>query len=448
MPKFFCSILCSFRRDERGTTTILSLFLVLIASILSGLAIDFNNGMARQTRMKAATESVAHAALYNRELNSQSYALAQAMDVAAKVLPTDIHGDALKTSDIDFGTWDPVTETFKIEESSRDAVRVVATRSGARGNAVSTFLLKIIGFDAFDLERYTVYETFIPTCFREGFVAEDVINVTSSNTYKSYFCLHSNTYVSVNSYNVFEAGSIVSMPDTDQLVLPSDGFETNEGLEQALREGGYQIRILDRIDEISEGVGDSTSPYYRSYISNSTPVSVDRQQKLDDTVFLPGRIYEINCTSSGQSAKIHAATKLSKVVIRTNCNLALGENVSLEDAVIINSNTAEKSVTGASGVRLGRDDSCAVGGDAQIVTYGGVEFPQYLSMYGGQIIAQGNVQFSSDANGIEGASIISGGTISGTTDMVMAFCNTAGMENNFNAQYFRIAQSEALSVSD
>ena len=61
-----------------------------------------------------------------------------------------------------------------------------------------------------------------------------------------------------------------------------------------------------------------------------------------------------------------------------------------------------------------------------------------LRVYGGQIIALGDITFSANANGIQGASLISGQEISGTSNMDMGFCGT-GMEGNYEAPYFRLA---------
>ena len=55
--------------DEDGSTTILSLFLFLIALILGGLAIDFNKVISERTQLQVAADSAAHAALYTREKN-------------------------------------------------------------------------------------------------------------------------------------------------------------------------------------------------------------------------------------------------------------------------------------------------------------------------------------------------------------------------------------------
>ena len=89
--------------------------------------------------------------------------------------------------------------------------------------------------------------------------------------------------------------------------------------------------------------------------------------------------------------------------------------------------------------RIGRNDGCAPGGGAQLLTMGGVEFAAAMEIYGGQVIAKGDITFTANAYGVQGASLISGGTLSGTSNMAMGFCGGGGMEDNFEAEYFRLA---------
>ena len=74
------------------------------------------------------------------------------------------------------------------------------------------------------------------------------------------------------------------------------------------------------------------------------------------------------------------------------------------------------------------------------MTTGGMKFTADLRLYGGQLIAKKAISFSANADGIEGASIISGETIDGTSNMNMGFCDGSGMENNFESDYFRLAR--------
>ncbi|MGR3343452.1 MAG: hypothetical protein ACU0DI_09565 [Paracoccaceae bacterium] len=313
------------------------------------------------------------------------------------------------------------------------------SRLAAKGNSVGTYFLRFAGFGSWDVRRGAVFETYVPSCLREGFVAEDIINIRTDNIFRSGFCIHSNTHVKMNEYNTFEDGVIVSMPDIQDIDLPATGLVTNGGLADALRDYSYKLRLLSRVDDIIAGVMDSTSNYYQTYITSSTPIALNRNTKLDASKFTSGRIHTIACSSPTQEAKIHELTILTEVVIWTNCKMKFGANVVLKDVVIVNENTRDNSFNSASGLRLGRDDNCATDGGVQLVTRGGIVFPQYLQLYGGQMIALGDISFSSDADGIQGASVIAGGQIDGTTDMDMGFCFGAGMENNFEADYFRLA---------
>ena len=58
--------------------------------------------------------------------------------------------------------------------------------------------------------------------------------------------------------------------------------------------------------------------------------------------------------------------------------------------------------------------------------------------FGGQILALGDILFTANADGIEGASFVAGGNVEGTSNMTMGFCGN-GMEDNFEAEYFRLA---------
>ena len=427
-----------FWRDEDGGVLVFGIVLLIAFFMIGGLAIDVSNAYMNRTHLQVAADSAAHAALYTRDTKTAAEAKTVALAVANRSMPTDRFGDVLRAEDIQFGHWDDASQTFTPDPSSRDAVQVDTARLADRNNQVATFFLRFADVQFWNVRTRSVFDSYRPTCFREGFVGQDIVDVQSGNVYMAGFCVHSQTHVEVNSGNVFEDGVIVSMPNKEDAVFPSSGLESNEGLREALRDGSYQIRILNRVNAIIAGVQDPTSPHYRSFITDHRPVTLNRNAKLDDTVFLPGHIYEIRCASEGQHAQIHTDTVLREVVVVTNCLLKFGEGVAMEDAIIVNSNTRVQSIDSASGIRLGRDDDCAPGGGAQIVTRGGVNIPAQLEMYGGQILAVGDVSFTSDADGIQGASIVSGGRIDGTTGSVMGFCGGAGMEGNFEAEYFRL----------
>jgi Flp pilus assembly protein TadG len=426
-----------FKTEETGSATVMALFFVLISATVGGLAIDFNMAMARRTHLQVTADSVAHAALYTRQHNTREAAIAKALEIAAVNLPTARHGNALLAEDIEFGVWDADTQTFTPDPNETKAVRVRAYRNIERENAVKNILLRLVGFDSFDLSRAAVYVTYEPTCFTEGFVAQGVVDVQSNNAFQNGFCIHSNDHVKVSSNNNFGEDTIVSMPNTLHLQLPKSGFETNQGLKDALRDNGYNILILNRLEEIITKLAGNAEETRPGYVLSGQVETLD-SKNVSGTEFLPGKAYYVKC-NGGTSMFIKDGVLIRNTTVVTNCPIKFGQGTTLENAVFATTNTGSKSVNAPSTLQIGKNDKCAKGGGAQILTLGGVDLAADMRMYGGQIIAQGDVAFAANADGIEGASIIAGRTISGTSNMTMGFCGE-GMESSFRAAYFRLAQ--------
>ena len=422
-------------RDERGSMTLLSLYLLAGVLTISAFAVDFAYLLAARNQLQIAADAAAHAALYFRETHSADQAKIKAVELAQHSMPEEKYGAVLSTQDIDFGRWDYASRTFTADPYSVEAVRVRPGRTDARGNAVAAHLFRMIDKPFWDLAAQAVFVTFDPHCFREGFVGEGVVDVQSNNGFENGFCVHSNTYVSVNSNNTFEAGTVVSMPDSTTVDLPRSGFVTNLGLQAALRNGYYRLRVLGQLDRIHDDLYLASGHFLPDYVSGSAPILLTGW-KFGSADFIPGRVHRISC--GGHDVQVDAGTTLSHVVIVTDCAIKFGQSVTLEDAVIFTRSTDDKSIYSASSLQIGKNDNCVAGGGAQIITYGGMVVPSDLRFYGGQVIARGSVDFSANSGGIQGASIVAGGTISGTSNMSMGYCGT-GMENNFDVPYFRLA---------
>ncbi|WP_240789431.1 pilus assembly protein TadG-related protein [Pseudooceanicola onchidii] len=422
-------------RDDRGSITLLSLYLLAGILAVSALAVDFSHLLAARNQLQVAADAAAHAALYHRERNSASSAKIKAVELAQHSMPQASYGAVLRTEDVEFGYWDYATRTFTPNPYSMSAVRVRPGRTAARGNSVAAYLFRMIDRPFWDLSAQAIFVAFEPPCFREGFIGEDVVDIQSNNGFENGFCVHSNRYVSVNSNNTWEAGTVVSMPDSSEIDLPRSGFVTNEGLQAALRNGYYRLRVLGQIDRIYDDLYLASGAFLPDYISGAAPV-VLTDWKLDASDFVPGRVHRVSC--SNHDIQITAGTVLQYVVIVTDCPVKFGNGVTLEDSVVFSRSTDNKSIYAASSLQIGKNDNCAEGGGAQIITYGGMDVPSDLRFFGGQVIAKKAVSFAANAGGIQGASIISGSTISGTSNMTMGFCG-AGMEDNFEVPYFRLA---------
>ncbi len=424
-----------FARSETGTMTVMGLFLLVAMIMVGGYAVDIGHGVLMRTRLQIATDAAAHAALLTRELESEPTAIAAAYDVSKRNMSPDAFGNVLHDADIVFGDYDPSTRTFTPDPGSRNAVSVTGRLTGDTGNAISTYMLQFVGIEAMDISTTSIFTTYYPSCLREGFVAEDVVDIQSNNIFSNGFCIHSNNHVSLNSNNYFEPGTVVSMPDADDIELPNSGMDSNDGLSEALHEGSWNIRILKRLDALIDGLEYNDPFYAPDYIVSSLPV-IFPSRNVDQVDLVPGRIHTYNC-SGGASLTIKAGVVVQDAVIVTSCKVKFEQGVIVQNSVIATRSGDAHSMTSAAGLQIGENDNCAEGGGAQLITLGSMDFPADLKMYGGQLLARYDVSFSANADGIEGAAIVAGGEISGTSNMEMGFCGS-GMENNFHAEYFKL----------
>lgn len=423
-------------RSERGGATAFSLFLIATTLMLGGYAVDVGNVIAARSKLQVTADAAAHAALVTRELKPESEAKAAALAVVEENMPSDVYGTVLTEDDIIFGTWDADTQTFTEGGLWYDAVKVETKQLDDLGNPVVTYLLKLVGLDSWNLITPSIFATYHPTCLREGFVAENVVDLQSNNNYFNGFCIHSNTYVSLNSNNFFEAGTIVSMPDPNEIDLPNSGFNSNEGLQEALRKGQWNIRILKRIMPIIDGILAGDPKYVPKYITNTTAIRL-KSRTIDAAALTANRIHTFNCGNGGAALTFKSNTLVKNVVVITDCKVKFEQGVALEDAVVATTETSHQSMTSPASFRLGRNDGCATGGGAQLLSMGSINFAAAMEIFGSQMIAMKDIEFSANANGIQGAALVAGGTVSGTSNMNMGFCG-AGMEANFMADYFKL----------
>lgn len=439
----------------RRSAYILSLFLVLICLVIGGLAIDFNKAVSERTQLQITADAAAHAALYTRETKGTEEAKAVALTLIDGMLPEYQFGrNAIMMTDVSFGIWDANTGIFAQDAGSKSAARVSAQMLEERGNASRNILLNIIGHDSFNIAVDSVYSTYFPGCFTEGFVADEVVDIQSNNSFADGFCIHSNDYVSMNQNNYFESGTVVSMPNISDLDIPNSGFKKNEGLQTALRQGKYRMRLLSRLPEIIDSFWYAEAKHLPPFVAPGYVYRLDldqypglpegeeppkkRAKSLTPGHFEQNAVNEMDCSGSDQITMDPGV--YSQIVFITDCEVKFSNGVVLEDVVLATTASGDRSLNAPQGLQLGRDDGCAEGGGVTLMTYGGFKAAASLSVYNGQILALGDIQFAARANGVNGASFVANGRIDGTSNMAMGYCRNRGMENAYRAPYFRAVQ--------
>lgn len=432
-----------FVTQEDGAGTVFSLLLFVSLVALGGIAVDVSNVTMARTELQVTADAVAHASLVSREGMTEANARAVGLTMAAANMTTAEAGVVIRPEEIVFGRWNSSSRTFTPEPDSRRAVQVIARQDTTNANPLATFMLRIIGFDQWDVSVVSVFSTERPSCLREGFVADGIVDIQSNNTFTDGFCIHSNTHVELNSGNSFGPDTIVSMPNENDLVIPSSGMDSNPGLRDVLRSDEYDIRILSRMDDIIEGISNTASAFYPDQIltGNTTPV-VFRNRTVEQADLRTGRIHTFDCRrSNGTGAALQFGNDvlIENVVIITNCDISFGSGNQVINSIIVSESTGAQAINASSGVVIGRPDGCAAGGETQLLAFGSMRFPSDLTIYGSQLLARGDISFSARADGVHGTSMVAGGEISGTSNMTMAFCNNA-VNTNFEVDYFKLVQ--------
>lgn len=431
------------RASEDGWMTPFSLILSFGLIGLGGLAVDVSSVMTQRTQLQVTADAAAHAALVVRAAESEALATTRAIALAEANMPPETYGNVLDATRVVFGVWDPNARVFTPVPGSRDAVMVTAERRRDNNNPVPSFLLRIIGFNQWDLTAVSIFSARDNPCYFNGALADKVATFQSNGVFHKGFCIHGNDHVSLKQNNQFLPGSIVSMPELTRLDIPASGMEGNPGLEDALRKGTLPLDVVrtlpNRIADLQSGDPTALPGYVNK---TNPPVSVNLNQ-VTATTFESGKVYNVRCGGNGNGTlTLTNSMNLTNVVITTNCSVQMGNGAALKDSILATTNTSATSISGTSGTgsEATVGTACAPGPGSQVLTLGGMRFPAKLNVNGGQFVATKTINFAAQAS-IEGkgVSLISGENVDWTSnaDMKVEYCDEE-FENHLTEKRIRM----------
>lgn len=472
IARFLGPLVRRFLKEDSGVISVQNLFIFMAAGMVSAQAVDVTHLYTVREQLKVAADTAAHSALWTRNRGDAPADPTEAATAARTAAisavrwgnPLRGNGHIVETRDITFGTWNASTRSFRVDNASRNAVMVTAARERDSGNVVPTFLYTLIGVGAMNVEAVSVFTTYRHNCADDGIMSQVKVDLRSGNDFYRGICLFG-PIIQINSNNTFEAGTMVTMPNPDDWIRYNQAstFESNIGLRDALRPGFFDFYILERIKaagnlrpgDVSLDVAvSSDGPERPSYIDQATVGShlvwntsdAGRSNNVTPSTFTQGRVHRVTCGNGNNDNKLtFGPGTYQNIVLLTNCILDMSGKVNLENAVLSTTSTDADSVRTSSGnsdgLVIGKDDNCAAGGGAQILTRGGFKSAAKLEIYGSQILALGEVSFTaggSTVNEFEGVSIIAQGTVSGTSGNDFTGC-PANRNNIFETTYFRPA---------
>jgi Flp pilus assembly protein TadG len=141
-------------RDQRGN---LAVMFALASAVLFGfgaLALDASHLYVVKRQLQGAADAASLAAVL--ELPDEDAALDEALEYAAKNLPTERYGVVLASGDVLLGQWDASTRTFHPGVSPADAVKVTTRRAHANGNPATTYLARVLGYHEVDVVAQSI----------------------------------------------------------------------------------------------------------------------------------------------------------------------------------------------------------------------------------------------------------------------------------------------------
>jgi len=430
--------------DDSGAGTAFAMMFALICIGIGGLAIDASNVWSIKQRLQAATDTAAHAAAVQLVWPSNSIYSGTSAAVATaailKNMPETSFGISIDPSDVVLAYWDEDTKSLtnsQTNASGGETLRAIAVTSrldGNVGNVVPTFILKLIGFDYWEVATSSVFVRDTPFCVYGGFIANGEVTTTANDVYTNDFCLHGNKGVKATNNNRFGTGVRVTMPNpafTEDggmfAIGPNNTWD--EGMVNQVGEDyiSTEIATLASVEATIAELSSYDNPTKPSYITvpDVNSISLSSNETIndsDETTLITGAINIVSCTKgnsgkSGGTMVIPDGTTLSNMIIVTDCSVNFKSGSYLTNVTIAtNYSGNDAALDASSGAQFGNDDGCSGGGGVSLFTTGRAHFAAGAEWFGTEVVATGDISMAAQASGVEGASFISNSDISITAN--------------------------------
>lgn len=259
------SFLRQFQRDEDGATaTIIALTLTVLIGFAAA-AIDMSYANSTRTELQV-TASAAALAGVQQIVDADENGVADnddwrkgAVEFAYRNMAPSKHGNILgatcgvydpvggavsgssECSDVKVGNWDPVCAlttqprdlcftawgdpSFDPVNMDLDAVRVLAHRNQDNGNPLGLFLAPAVGLAEQEINVAAIAWATAATgddCYQRGIIAEEWVDMDSTNTYVDGICIYGDRGVKYQSDNCMQGG-YEDGPDAETCGDPIDG---------------------------------------------------------------------------------------------------------------------------------------------------------------------------------------------------------------------------------
>ncbi|WP_165354719.1 TadE/TadG family type IV pilus assembly protein [Tropicimonas sp. IMCC6043] len=398
-----------FLRSDGAAAGIWSIFVFLACAVVAGLAVDGTNALRAREQLQSTADIAAHAGIVELAKGGSRNDIRAA--VAASVesnMPRDLFGNPIgaSTDAIAIGSY----EDGKLVTSSTgddDTVALTLIRAPSLGNAVPTFLLKLVGLNSWTIvaNSAATFGASEDCAANDGIFARGGIKMTSTAEIGADFCFYSKEYVEMSNHNAFLPDSHVGMPDLADCSHCTD--DHNPGVEDARFASNLILEdVGEHIDAVvSSLLGTSSDSAPKDAFESRVTLGYDMtpltdlgypvaQMKLGAVIsisagdfetldFVPaGLIYAVYCdgpldaygavtpiklggedkttTGGGSNANVKtlsletgSGVAVSDVAVVTDCRLDFGNTAEITNAVIATVSNSNQSVSASSQARIG-----------------------------------------------------------------------------------------------
>ncbi|SNS20247.1 Tad domain-containing protein [Tropicimonas sediminicola] len=418
--------------DEDGAAGIWSLFIFVTCTIVAGLAVDGTNAMRAREHLQATADIASHAGLIELIRGGSDDEIRSAVAASVETnMPQTVFGNTIGTASNTITIGHYQNGSIGPSNSAADnAVAVTLQQNTTLGNAVPTFLLKLIGLSSWNIATTSaaVMDEAGECASNDGIFAFGEIKMTSTSEIGAGFCIYSKDVVEMSNHNNFLPGSNIGMPDTANCSHCTDSH--NPGVQAALFEANMQLEDVEtHVDTVVYsllGTGYDTSPtddflanvgalsdlsalaaldYNTAKIKKGSIISISGGDFESMPTVPSGLIYAVYCSSplstygaispspssgngngknSGSSNanvktldfETTAGTSITDVAIVTDCKIKFGDAAYIQNSIIATTSTSNQSISASSKARIGSGEmTCPSTEKVVVMTKGDLSVP-------------------------------------------------------------------------
>ena len=378
----------NFASNEDGWATPFSLMFVAGMFTMLGITVEYANIGYAKAKLQNATDAVALAAMQG--MPDEDQALENGLDIASRYFE-DLDTSAIGQSDIEFGVWDPSTDEFYASAVGVNSIRVVATMSAERGNALSTIASGLSGFGDYNIRSASVaYINYTApvasgTCSNGGFFALDEVDIGNNNDVYGDFCIYGADNVSLGNSNTFDDPSMVGTSEDGSI----SGQNNSDLADSQTFEADLDLELIDLIDDVIADMQDGDLGGVGDF-GDYTVRTLSHFNKHD--TYEPYSLYIVN-----GEVDLTNQDSLEDVAFVSTRSIHVGSNATINEVIL----AAEKEITFGSNVDFGTIDYCVAGRyTSYFFAEDSIEFGSNNDLRGVQMASEQSIKMNSNISGI------------------------------------------------